>query len=376
MFGAIFAKRHPKVGSRPGTLVIPADAPPPKIHVMHITPNDVTEEDVTDPETLREAHSPDTVTWVDVQGFGDETLIRKIGKIFSLHPLMIEDVVNNPQRPKAEPYDEQMLIIVRMVNLGGPGEVDMEQVSIVLGKDYVLTFQERYGDVLDPVRRRIRAGKGLIRQEGSDYVAYAIFDTIVDGYYPVLEEIGNYLEELEEAVIERPTPDLVRDLNRIKNQLTNMRRAIWPQREAASKLVRDEHPVIDPNVRLFLRDTYDHCVQTSEVTEMYREMVAGLMNMYLSSIANRTNEVMRVLTIVATIFIPLTFLAGIYGMNFEHMPELHVWWAYPIIWLTMFAVATGMLTFFWQKGWIGPKGSSPEATRREQESTNSREMTR
>ena len=376
MFGAIFAKRHPKVGSRPGTLIIAADAPSPKIHVMHFTPNDVTEEDVTDPEALREAHSPDTVTWVDVQGFGDETLIRKIGEIFSLHPLMIEDVVNVPQRPKAEPYDEQMLIIVRMVNLGGPSEVDMQQVSIVLGKDYVLTFQERYGDVLDPVRRRIRAGKGPIRQEGSDYVAYAIFDTIIDGYYPILEEIGNYLEQLEEAVFERPTPDLVRDLNRIKNQLTNMRRAIWPQREAASKLVRDEHPVIDPNVRLFLRDTYDHCVQTSEVTEMYREMVAGLMNMYLSSIANRTNEVMRVLTIVATIFIPLTFLAGVYGMNFEHMPELHVWWAYPIIWFTMFAVATGMLTFFWQKGWIGPKGSSPEATRREQESTNSRETTR
>lgn len=356
MFGTIFSKLHPEVGARPGTLVINEDAPPPKIRVMQFTPTDATEKDVTDPESLRSAHDPDAVTWVDVQGFGNEDLIRQVADVFSLHPLVVEDIVNVPQRPKAEPYNDQMLIIVRMVKTKGPGEIDMEQVSIVLGKHYVLTFQERYGDVLDPVRQRIRAGNVRIRGEGTDYLAYAIFDTIIDGYYPILEELGNYLEQLEEDVVERPTPRLVKELNRIKNQLTNMRRAMWPQREAASTLAREEHPLIAENVRLFLRDTYDHCVQTAEVTEMYREMVTGLMNTYLSSIANRTNEVMKVLTIMASIFIPLTFMAGIYGMNFEHMPELHVEYAYPLVWGTMLLVAGGMLIFFWRKGWIGPQG--------------------
>ena len=357
MIGAIFTKKHPEVGSRPGTLVISQDSPPPKIHVMHFTPDEVVEEDVTDVETLRAAHEKNAKTWVDVQGFGDEKLIRRVAKIFSLHPLAVEDIVNLPQRPKAEPYDEQMLIIVRMVSLDGPANFVMEQVSIVLGKDYVLTFQEQYGDVLDPVRERIRSGKGPIRKEGADYTAYAIFDTIVDGYYPVMEEIGNYLEQLELAVVENPTPQLLSQLNKTRNQLTNLRRAIWPQREVANRLVRDEHPLIEPNVRIYLRDTYDHCVQSSEVVEMYREMVTGLMNTYLSSVANRTNEVMKVLTIVATIFIPLTFLAGIYGMNFEHMPELHNKWAYPMIWVAMVSLGLGMLSFFWRKGWIGPNRS-------------------
>ena len=367
MHATLFKKQHPKVGARPGTLVIKEDSPVPRVRVMHIQPDSVQEEDMTDPESLRAAYSPDTVSWIDVQGFGDEQLIRKIGEVFSLHPLVIEDIVNVPQRPKAEPYEEQMLIIVRMVDLEKQNEVEMEQVSIVLGKNYVLTFQERYGDVLNPVRKRIREGKGPIRREGSDYVAYAIFDTIIDAYYPKLEEIGEYLEDLSKEVIENPTPHLIGDLDQVRTQLIKLRRALWPQREAASKLARDEYSLIDPNVRLYLRDTYDHCVQTSEVTEMYREMVTGLMNTYLSSLANRTNEVMKVLTIVATIFIPLTFLAGIYGMNFEYMPELHEPWAYPIIWFTMLAVAGGMTMYFWKKGWIGPQHSHMKDRQRERE---------
>ena len=268
----------------------------------------------------------------------------------------------------------QILIITRMVRMKGLAEVDMEQVSIVLGESYVLTFQERYGDILDPVRQRIRIGKGSpIRHSGPGYLSYAIMDTIVDGYYPVIEAFGDHLEQLETVVMEDPSNDVLRELNRTKNMLVNLRRAIWPQREAVNSLIRDENSQISDEVRVFLRDTYDHCVQTAEVIEMYREMVTGLMNMYLSSIANRTNEVMKVLTIVATIFIPLTFLAGIYGMNFEHMPELHVWWAYPIIWTTMLAVAAGMLTFFWKKGWIGSKGSIFEANRQEQEGSESME---
>ena len=353
----IFKKRHPSVGARPGTLVIAENAPPPKVRVIHYTSNDVREEEVTDIEQLREALSEDSVTWVDVQGFGDEDVIRRIGEIFSLQSLAIEDVVNVPQRPKAETYGEQLLVITRMVRLIGPLDIDSEQVSIVLGKGYVLTFQERYGDVLDPVRSRIQGSKGLpFRSQGPDYLAYAILDTIIDGYYPVLEVLGDQLGGLEDVVIVNPNPRILRKLNRTKNMLINLRRALWPQRESVNSLIRDANPLITDLTRAYLRDTYDHCIQTSEVIEMYREMVTGLMNTYLSSVANRTNDVMKVLTIMASIFIPLTFLAGIYGMNFENMPELHFWWSYPLVWVMMLSLAVGMIFYFRRKGWIGPSG--------------------
>jgi magnesium transporter len=349
----MFRKRHPKVGARPGTLVIPEDAPSPKIHVVSFNADGIREEDLEDSEKLSQAFDESTVTWIDVRGFGDEAAIRKIGEIFSLHPLAIEDVVNAPQRPKAETYDDQLLLIVRAVRSLGDGATDLQQVSIILGKNYVLTFQERYGDVLDPVLRRIRAGKGPILRRGSDYLAYVVFDTVVDGYYLVLESVGDALEQFEEVVISNPSPSLLRRLNQTKNQLVNLRRSIWPQREAVNSLIRDDNPLITDEVRVYLRDTYDHCVQTTEVVEMYREMVTGLMNTYLSSIANRTNDVMKVLTIMASIFIPLTFMAGIYGMNFENMPELHVRWAYPVLWCAMICTAAGMTVYFWRKGWIG-----------------------
>lgn len=355
----VFKKRHPGIGARPGTLMIADDAPPPKIRMISFDPDEVHEQEVSNSQDLASALVPDNITWVDVQGFGDEQLIREIGELFSIHPLAMEDVVNMPQRPKVELYDSQVLIITRMVSMKGQATVDMEQVTLVMGESYVLTFQERYGDVLDPVRERIRTGQGRpIRRNGSGYLSYAIIDTIVDAYYPVLEALGDHLELLEDIVVENPAGDVLRQLNRTKNMLVNLRRAIWPQREAVNSLIRDDNALIDDEVRVFLRDTYDHCVQTAEVVEMYREMATGLMNTYLSSIANRTNEVMKVLTIMASVFIPLTFLAGIYGMNFDHMPELHVWWAYPLIWLTMLLVGVGMMGFFWKKGWIGTPTSN------------------
>lgn len=348
-----FQKRHPEVGARPGTLVIPEQAPVPVIRIIQYRPDDVTNADAETIEQIQELLTEEGVTWVDVQGFGNPSLMQQIGDLFKLHPLLLEDVVNAPQRPKVEEFGEQLLIIVRMVSVKDGMQIDMEQVSIVVGRNYVLTFQERYGDVLDPVRRRIRSGIGIMRKRGPDYLAYAIADTIIDGYYPVLEAIGLRLEEMEDLVILHPTPEVLKSLNGLKNHLVNLRRGIWPQRDSVNQIVRGDHSCVTEEVRIYLRDTYDHCVQTSEVAEMYREMVSGLMNLYLSSIANRTNEVMKVLTIMASIFIPLTFLAGIYGMNFDHMPELHVWWAYPIIWFTMFAVAGGMLVYFRRLGWIG-----------------------
>jgi magnesium transporter len=353
----IFKKRHPSVGARPGTLVIEKDAPAPRIRVIHYAPDNVREERVVDVEQLQKALSEDTVTWVDVQGFGDEAAIRRIGEIFTLHSLAIEDVVNVPQRPKTESYDDQLLMLTRMVRLTGPLTIDIEQVSIVLGKGYVLTFQERYGDVLDPVRLRLQGSKGLqFRSQGPDYLAYAILDTIIDGYYPVLETLGDRLAKLEDIVIASPSPSLLARLNRTKTMLLDLRRSLWPQRESINALIRDANPLVTDRTRTYLRDTYDHCVQTTEVIEMYREMVVGLLNTYLSSVANRTNEVMKMLTIMASIFIPLTFLAGIYGMNFENMPELNFWWSYPLVWVTMIFLAAGMILYFRTKGWIGSNG--------------------
>lgn len=358
MFGTVFSKRHPKLGAKPGTLVIPEEAPTPRIRVISFRTDAVEDKewDTDDLQVLSAAFNTESVTWIDVQGFGDRKVIRKVGEVFDLHPLLLEDVVNVPQRPKSESYGEQLLIVVRMVHTNDAGEIELEQLSVVLGRNYVLTFQERYGDVFDPVRKRIRDSTAAVRRFGADYLAYALIDTIIDGYYPVLESVGDQLESLESTVITDPSPQLLSQLNHFKNRLVNLRRCIWPQREAVNQLVRGEHSLITDEVRVFLRDTYDHCVQTSEVTEMYREMVTGLMNVYLSSVANRTNEVMKVLTIVATIFIPLTFLAGIYGMNFEHMPELHNEWAYPMIWLTMIALAATMLLFFCRRGWIDLSG--------------------
>ena len=354
--GAAFRKRHPDVGARPGTLVIAEDAPSPRIRMISYDTNECHELEINSADELAVALDPGNVTWVDVQGFGDETLVQQIGEVFAIHPLALEDIVNMPQRPKTETYGEQVLVITRMVRVGNAegaaGSVDMEQVSLLLGENCVVTFQERYGDILDPVRARIRIATSRLRQNGPGYLTYAIIDTIIDGYYPVIEAIGDHLEHLEGVVIEKPSADVLRDLNRTKNMLVNLRRAVWPQREAVNSLIREENALITDEVRVFFRDTYDHCVQTAEVIEMYREMSTGLMNTYLSSIANRTNEVMKVLTIMASIFIPLTFLAGIYGMNFEHMPELHVSWAYPAVWIMMLATAGGMVGYFWRKGWI------------------------
>jgi len=350
----VFRKKHPKIGARPGTLVIEKDAPTPRIHMIHYhATGDVVEQDVTDPEELLSALSDDSVTWVDVQGFGDLAMMKKIGRLFKLHDLLLEDVVNTPQRPKAEAYHNQLLMIVRMVRGETVADIEMEQVSVVLGPHYVITFQQWYGDVLDPVRQRIRSGKGIIRKHQSDYLAYAIVDTIIDAYYPVLESVGDRLEAMETAVIQDPSTQVLQDLNRLKNCLVSLRRAMWPQREAMNEIVRGDHELIRDEVRIYFRDTYDHCVQASEVTEMYREMVTGLMNTYLSAVANRTNDVMKVLTIVATIFIPLTFVAGIYGMNFDYMPELKSPWGYFGVWVVMLVTAAAMFGFFWNRGWIG-----------------------
>ncbi len=351
----MYRKRHPPAGARPGTLVIPADAARPRIHVVRYAKDVIEEFDVEDAPAVAALLRPGTVAWIDVQGIGDEAVLRGLADLFRVHPLALEDVVNVPQMPKLEGYDDHDLILARMARPDQPERTDLEQVSIFLGKDYVLSFQDTYGDVLDPVRIRLRLGAGPIRKSGADYLAYAILDMIVDAYFPILESVGNRLEELEDRVLERPEPGCLAELNDIRKHLVRLRRAIWPQRDAVNRMIRDESEFLGESARVYLRDTHDHCVQCAEVVEGYREIAGGLFNSYLSVVGNRTNEIMKVLTIMASIFIPLTFLAGIYGMNFDHMPELHARWAYPALLLVMSAVGVAMLFWFRRRGWIGGK---------------------
>lgn len=256
----IFRKRHPPAGSSPGTLVIPAGAYPPTIRLIDFSPDAVEEREIADVEDIASYLARDSVTWIDVQGIGDEDVIRRLGALCALHPLALEDAVNVPQRPKAEAYERFQLFITRMMRVEGEAEIAVEQLSIFLGERFILTLQERPGDVLDPVRARIRSGLGPIRRSGSDYLAYAIIDTVIDGYYPVLETLGDYLDALEADTLEQARPVHLRRIYDVKRQVMELRRAIWPQREAISAFIRNEHPLVGATARMYLRDCYDHAV--------------------------------------------------------------------------------------------------------------------
>jgi len=348
----LFRKRHPPVGARPGTLVVPEGAMAPRLTLIQYGPDTLERESDVSLDRVRSALEEPGITLIDVVGLGDEALLRTIGDLLGLHPLLLEDMVNVPQRPKAEQYDDLTLLVTRMLHTKDQGGV--EQVSIIFGPGFVLTAQQTPGDVFDPVRSRLERGGGVIRELGSDYLAYALLDTIVDAYYPVLESMSDELEALETVIIEGAKGNSVARIYALKRALLELRRAVWPQREALRTLTRREDTAgFSSAVRVYLRDTYDHCVQITDVIETYREMASSLLDVYLSKESNRMNEVMKVLTIMASIFIPLTFIAGVYGMNFDYMPELHRAYAYPVVLSTMAATALGMVWWFRRKGWIG-----------------------
>jgi magnesium transporter len=343
-------KRSPPPGSGPGTLAIPAGAPPPRLHAFSYDATHLVEQDVPDVETLDQLRAEQRVLWLDVQGLGDEGMLRRLGDLFGLHPLLLADVVNVGQRPKVEAYDNVHLIVTRTVEPNGR-DLSVEQMSIVLGPRFVLSIQERPGDPIDPVRERLRAG-GVIRRMHADYLAYALLDTVVDGYFPVLETLGEDLERLEEDVIGAPGPHSLEEIHRARRRLVTLRRTIWPLREELASLSRDDTGAFSRPVRIYVRDTYDHAVQAVDVVETYRELTGSLMDVYLSSMSQRTNDVMKVLTVVSTIFIPLTFIVGVYGMNFEWMPELRVLWAYPMVWAVLIALGGGLYATFRARGWL------------------------
>jgi magnesium transporter len=351
--------RRPPPGSSPGTLAGEEDARPPRITAIVYGPEAVEEVEVAGVAELAGLRGRQRVLWVNVDGVGHAPTVREIGALFGLHRLAMEDVVHVPQRPKVEDYGDYLLIVARSPSL--TTQVESEQISLVVGGDFLLTFQERAGDPLEPVRTRIREGVGRIRRAGPDYLAYAVLDAVVDHYYPVLETFGERLDELEAAILEADRPSRMGALHALKRELVVLRRALWPKREALNALVRDPHPLVEAETRIYLRDTYDQVIQAIELVESYREMGASLTDLHLSIVGQKTNEIMRVLTVFAAIFIPLTFFAGVYGMNFDpevspwNMPELGWRYGYPAALGAMALIAGSMLWFFGRRGWLGTR---------------------
>lgn len=345
-------KQYPPVGSHPGTLTTSENAYNTSIHIIDYMPEAVQEKDVFDVNTLVKFRDSKSVTWIDIEGLKDHKMLTSIAEIFGLHPLTLADIVNVPSNPKCENHGDYLLVITSMVKAESPLELITEQISIVLGHSFVLTFQERPGDELSPIRERILNGKGLIRKMNSDYLAYAIVDAIIDAYFPVLENIGEYLEDLEDQILMNPHQEDLHKIYQIRRELIKMRRLLWPQRDAINLLLREDTQLIKKTVKIYIRDLYDHCAQLIDFIENYRELCTGLNDVYLSGLSNRLNEVMKFLAAISTIFMPLAFLTGLYGMNFSHMPELNSRWAYPIWWFVVVLIAIVMVVTFYRRGWL------------------------
>ena len=294
----------------------------------------------------------DRVTWIHVTGLHSVAAVERLGQCFSLHPLVLEDILNTNQRPKLEDYGEYNFIVVKAIYRQKDGEFATEQVSIILGSNYVISFQESEDDLFAPVRERIRGGKGRIRRMGPDYLAYALMDTIIDNYFVLLEDLGEKIELMEERLVFEPDRQMLSQIYSLKTDMLFMRKSIWPLREIVNSLERGDSKLFRDSTLLYMRDVYDHTIQVIDTLETYRDMVSGMLDIYLSSVSHKLNEVMKVLTIISTIFIPLTFLAGVYGMNFKYMPELEWQWGYPLTWAVMIGSALMMVRYFRIKKWM------------------------
>ena len=350
-----FGQRTKKAGLAPGTPIYIGSE---KVHTVKTTIFDYDEGHFQKKElkNLREClkfkKSP-TVTWINMDGIHDIKKIEEIGKHFDLHPLLLEDVANTSQRPKIEDYDDYLFIVLKMLYLeNGKNQINQEQVSLVLGPNFLISFQETQGDVLDSVRLRIEKSKGRIRKTGSDYLAYSLIDAVVDSYFTILEKLGDEIEKIEEALTTNPSQKTMQTIHILKRETILLRKAIWPLREIIGFMEKRESPLIKKSTEIYLRDVYDHTIQLIDTVETFRDILAGLLDVYLSTLSNRMNEVMKVLTIIATIFIPLTFVAGVYGMNFRFMPELNWPLGYPLILFVMFVAGFSMVLYFKRKKWF------------------------
>ena len=351
----LFKKSSKKAGLPPGTLVHIGER---RTEDVRITLMDYDERNVDErwdltPEACSPFKASPTVTWVNVTGIHDINVIETFGKVFDIHPLVLEDVVHTGQRPKMEDMGAYLYVVMKMLSLtNGEKSFEAEQLSLIVGSNFVISFQEREGDVFQTIRDRIHKGKGRIRKSGSDYLAYALMDAMVDNYFIILENMGEKIEVLQESVLSEPDPSNLREIQEMRREMAFLRRSIWPLREAISAIQRTESPLIGETVAPYLRDVYDHTIQVIDTVETLRDAVSSTLDIYLSSLSNKMNEVMKVLTIIATIFIPLTFIAGIYGMNFKFMPELEWHWGYPAVGLLMLILGVLMLLGFKKKNWL------------------------
>ena len=348
-------KRSAKIGLPPGTLIHIGERKTEKVRI-NILDYDEAQFEEEEAKTIEESFpfkDKPTVTWIDIEGIHQVEIIEKLGSHFGLHPLLLEDILNTDQRPKMEDYGDYIFIVLKMLYLGeANNEIEAEQVSLILGSNFVISFQEREGDAFDPVRDRIRNAKGRIRKAGADYLAYTLLDAIVDNYFIILESLGETIEETEEQLTTNPNPETLQLIHALKKEMIFLRKSIWPLREVISGLERCESSLIHESTGAYLRDVYDHTIQIIDTVESFRDMISGMLDIYLSSISNKMNEVMKVLTIFASIFIPLTFVAGVYGMNFSFMPELKWQWGYFGILGVMALVGISLVVYFKRRKWL------------------------
>jgi magnesium transporter len=360
--------KHAPPGTSPGAINIPENALQPVVTSFEYNELSFEEKKLPDVKAIRQFLdvSPEKVHWIHIRGFGDKAFFEQLADCFGIHRLQMEDVINVYQRPKAEEYKDYLFLISRVLS-ETDGVLVNDQISIFTGKNYVISIQDKYEDVFDPVRERIRQGKGYMRKYGSDYLAYSLMDTVLDNFFPLLEKTGERLDQLEDELIENPSREAMNRILRIKRDLIVMRRAIWAERDKVNDIIRSGFPMIADSTKIFFRDSYDHCIQILDLVESYKEVSASLMDVYMSSVSNRLNQVMKVLTIISTIFIPLTFIVGLYGMNFAHtdpvtgnhlplnMPELYSPYGYVGVIIVMVVIVIFQLIFFYRKGWLTSK---------------------
>ena len=348
-------KMADKASLPPGTMVHVGVAPAgrTKISIIDYDQDNLQTVQAPKGEEIADYKTHPTVTWFKVEGVHEIDVITELGDIFNLHPLVTEDIVNTSQRPKLEEYDNYIFIVAKALAYDEHDKgLKSQQVSFVLGPGYLISLQENDKDIFGPVEERLRKSRGRIRRNGADYLVYALLDAIVDNYFVALERMGDEVEDLEDELLDRPTPDVMRRLHQLRREGISFRKAVWPLREVVNFLERGESELVQQSTLVYLRDVYDHLIQVMDAVETMRDLLAGMLDIYLSSVSNRMNEIMKVLTIIATLFIPLTFLAGVYGMNFKHMPELEWPWAYPAVLLIMLASVVSMLFYFHRKKWL------------------------
>lgn len=352
----ISGRRGSKIGLAPGTLVHVGEKKVEKVIIRVLAYNSeklVERELETVEDCLEFKGQPDINLWISVDGLDRVDIIEKLGGYFNIHPLTLEDILNTRQRPKTEDYDSYIYSVLKMILLDTErGEITTDQVSIIIGSNYVLSFQERQGDIFDPVRERFENPASRLRKSGADYLAYSLIDAVVDNYFLILEHFGDEIEYLEEGLVTQPRPETLKTIQKYKRDLITLRKSVWPLRELINGLQRVESDLIKETTSIYLRDIYDHTIQVIDSVEELRDILSSMVDVYLSSLSYRMNDVMKVLTIIATIFIPLTFIAGVYGMNFEYMPELKWRWGYPAVVVGMTFLAVSMFAYFKKMKWV------------------------